>query len=148
MNLLTRRADFRPTTADAEDLTCEVVWSTGADVPRTDRIGPYIERLTMTTAAVDLTRIVGAPLLNCHHQRDLGDVLGVINAASVDGSQGVATVKFSQRAKSIFDDVAAGIVRQVSCGYHVSEWTAANEGGTRVRIATRWMPLELSLAAR
>ncbi len=45
----------------------------------------------------------------------------------------------------MFDDVARGILRQVSCGYHVAEWTAATENGQRVRIATRWQPLELSL---
>lgn len=143
--MITRRADFRPQTADPETLTAELVWSTGADVERRDRIGPYVERLRMDPEAVDLSRLIGAPLLNAHCHRDLGDVLGCVLDASVNGREGTATVRFSERARPIFDDVAAGILRNVSVGYHVAEWTAATEDGRRVRIATRWQPLELSL---
>lgn len=141
----TRRADFRPQSADPEALTAELIWSTGADVERRDKVGVYVERLRMEPDAVDLSRLRGAPLLNAHQQRDLSDVIGVVVDASVDGRQGVATVKFSERHKAVFADVEAGILRSVSVGYHVSQWTAANEGGTRIRIATRWQPLEISL---
>jgi hypothetical protein len=143
--MLTRRADFRPQSADPAALTAEVTWSTGADVERRDKVGPYLERLRMDPEAVDLSRLVGGPLLDGHRQGGTADVLGAVVDAAVDGRQGTATVRFSPRHKTIFDDVAAGILRSISVGYHVSQWTAANESGTRVRIATRWQPLELSL---
>lgn len=141
----TRRADFRPQTADPEALTTGLVWSTGADVERRDKVGPYTERLTMTPEAVDLSRLIGGPLLDGHRQGGTADVLGVVEAAEVADGVGIATVRFSPRHKAVFDDVAAGILRSVSVGYHVAEWTAAAEGGRRIRIATRWQPLELSL---
>lgn len=140
-----RRADFYPSSCDAAALTADLVWSTGADVERRDKVGSYLERLRMDAAAVDLSRLRGAPLLNAHQQRDLADVLGVITDAAVDGKTGTATVRFSERARPIFEDVASGILRSVSVGYSVAEWSAATEGGRRVRIATRWQPLEISL---
>ena len=39
LELLTRRADLAPATADPETRTVEVVWSTGAPVRRRDMAG-------------------------------------------------------------------------------------------------------------
>ena len=48
--ILTRAAPFEPSTFDAEKRTVQVVFSTGADVVRSDFEGPYIERLRWSRA--------------------------------------------------------------------------------------------------
>jgi len=45
VTLLTRRADLAPSSANRDDRTVEVIWSTGAPVRRRDMAGPYVERL-------------------------------------------------------------------------------------------------------
>jgi hypothetical protein len=60
-------------------------------------------------------------------------------------------VRFSARPKAdaIFQEVRAGIIRNVSVGYitHAAEELDRTRGQLRVVRATRWEPLELSLVA-
>jgi hypothetical protein len=65
----------------------------------------------------------------------------------VDGRQGLATVKFSERARPVFDDVAAGILRAVSVGYLVHSWGdgGESEDGVPIRVAVKWQPIEISI---
>ncbi len=146
-DLLTRRATLEPATADEAARTVEVIWSTGAGVRRRDAVGVYEERLSLDPAHVDLTRLVGAPVLDSHRQQSLDQVLGVVTAAHVDGV-GRATVKLSERAEPVWRDIRAGILRHVSVGYTVEGWqdSRGTDGG-RVRTAVRWTPKELSLVA-
>ncbi len=143
----TRRASLEPTTVDEAQRTIEVVWSTGAAVRRRDTAGLYEERLSLDPSSVDLTRFIGAPVLNAHRQDSLDNVLGVVTAASVDGVVGRGTVQLSERAEPIWKDIRAGILRHVSVGYRVQTWTDGTERGMRVRTAVRWTPLELSFVA-
>lgn len=87
LELLTRRADLAPATADREARTVEVIWSTGAPVRRRDMAGEYIERLRLDAAAVDLSRLKGASVLDAHRQSAVRDVLGSVREASVDGNR-------------------------------------------------------------
>ncbi|MGE5486415.1 MAG: peptidase U35, partial [bacterium] len=64
--ILTRTAAFEPSTYDTEKRTVQVVFSTGADVQRSDFEGPYIERLSMDPSAVDLSHLIGGPVLDNH----------------------------------------------------------------------------------
>jgi hypothetical protein len=143
---LTRRAPIEPATADAATLSVGLVWSTGAAVARRDARGPYVERLSLDPAAVDLSRLIGGPVLDSHRTGGLDDVLGTVTDAIVDGVRGFATVRISERHRAIFDDIRAGIVRQVSVGYTVAEWRDETDpaSGARVRTAIRWAPHELS----
>src|SRR5688572_1917255 len=105
--LLTRAATFTPSTFDKDKRTVQVVFSTGTEVSRYDFDGPYIERLSLEPSAVDLSELIGGPVLNAHNRFDLKDILGVVDAASVNGREGLATLRFSDRHEDIAKDVEA-----------------------------------------
>lgn len=147
IELFSRRADLSPATADRDARTVEVVWSTGAPVRRRDMAGEYTERLSLEPAAVDLSRLKGGSVLDAHRQSAVRDVLGSVREAAVDGKRGTALIQFSARpeVEPIWQDVLAGILRHVSVGYSVDEWSETNESGARVLTAVRWTPHEISL---
>lgn len=140
----------RPSQAAAAD-TFEVIWSTGAQVRRYDfwEGEEFYESLDL--AGADLSRLnAGAPVLNSHASHDLTNVIGVVERAWVDGSEGRAEIRLSPRPEvaGIRADIAAGILRNVSIGYaiHEIERTSATRKGDpdQVRV-TRFEPLEISL---
>ncbi|MGE3583043.1 MAG: prohead protease/major capsid protein fusion protein [Hyphomonadaceae bacterium] len=139
----TRAASLAPTTYDAESRTVEVNFSTFADVQRFDGRGPYIERLD--PKGLDLSRFIGASVLNAHAQRGLGDVLGVVLNAT---RKGIAKLQLSARedVAPFVADIAAGIIRHLSIGYRVTEIRESIDpkSGARVKTATRWSPHEIS----
>jgi hypothetical protein len=145
--LLTRRANLAPASADRDARTVEVVWSTGAPVRRRDMAGQYIERLSLAPEAVDLTRLQGASVLDAHRQSAVRDVLGNVQSAAVDGQRGTAMIRFSARpeVEPLWQDVLSGILRHVSVGYSVEDWSETTENGARVLTAVRWTPHEISL---
>lgn len=147
VTLLTRRADFSPASANSDDRTVEVIWSTGAPVRRRDMAGQYIERLSLAPEAVDLSRLQGASVLDAHRQSAVRDVLGSVRSANVDGERGTAVIKFSARpeVEPIWQDVMAGILRHISVGYSVEDWSETTQSGARVLTAVRWTPHEISL---
>lgn len=139
-------------TINAEARTAELVWSTGAAVSRRDwwTGKRYTETLSMDPAHIRMDRMQsGAPLLNTHGQWDLTDILGVVESASVDGGEGRATVKFSDRddVAGIWRDVQNGIIRNVSVGYmvHKYEITKDEAANTETWRAVDWEPMEISL---
>lgn len=145
--IITRRASFAPQSVNPDARTVDVTWSTGAPVKRRDVEGGYIERLSLDAEAVDLSRLIGASVLDAHRQTAVRDVLGTVRNASVTGEEGVATIQFSARSEvePIWQDVTAGILRHISIGYSVEQWADSIANGTRVRTATRWTPHEISL---
>jgi len=147
VELHTRRATLRPQSVNVEERNVEVVWSTGAPVRRRDMAGPYIERLSLAPEAVDLSRLEGASVLDAHRQTAVRDVLGTVRSAAVDGKRGTALIQFSARpeVEPVWQDVLAGILRHVSVGYSVEEWSETTENGARVLTAVRWTPHEISL---
>ncbi len=147
INLIARRGSFAPRSVDPDARTVEVVWSTGAPVKRRDLDGDYVERLSLDPEAVDLSRLIGASVLDAHRQTAVRDVLGTVRDAAVTGKQGIATIQFSARpeVEPVWQDVTAGILRHVSVGYSVEAWDESTEDGRRVRTAVRWTPHEISL---
>ena len=148
--IITRAATFEPTTFNPTARTVDVIFSTGAEVRRHDYEGPFGERLSMAPEAVDLTDFIGGPVLNSHNRYDVNSVLGTVEAASVDGKRGVATVRFGfgDAAETLAKNVQAGIVRSVSIGYTVAEHKVEKDSaGVRTKTATRWKPVELSFVA-
>jgi hypothetical protein len=146
--LLTRAGSIEPTSANRDARTVRVTWSTGADVQREDFRGRYVERLSMDPAHVRLDRLSGASVLD-NHDRYSGvrGVLGVVRSAGVTDGIGTAELQFSARAdvQPVFDDVCAGIVRNVSVGYSVAAWRETTDAnGMRVRTAIDWTPREIS----
>lgn len=146
------RAAFTPDTWNAESRTVDVVWTTGAPVQRRDWMTGqiYTEALAVTAEAIDLERLnSGAPVLDTHSSYALGDVVGVVERASVADGEGRATLRFSDRPEvaGIVADVASGILRNISVGYRVESWdiTPATRDAPELRTAVRWTPYELSL---
>jgi hypothetical protein len=147
------RAAVQPTTIDEKARTVELVWSTGARVRRFDwwREIPYDEVLSMDARHVKLDRLnQRAPVLDSHSAWRLSSVLGVVESARLEGGQGVAKVRFSEREDvgPIWDDIRAGIITQVSIGYTVRKWkreSPVKEGEVETRTAIDWSPYEISM---
>jgi hypothetical protein len=152
VELMTRRAaSFEPSSFDAENRTVDVVFSTGADVVRSDYEGQYIERLAMGPENVDLSQLQGAPVLDNHDRYSGVDaILGAVDNARVEGGRGIARIRFGSRPKAqgVAADVQAGIIRNVSAGYTVEKWEVSKRAdGMRIKTATRWTPKEISFTA-
>jgi len=144
--IVLRRAPLAATSWNQDERTFEVTFSTGSDVDRFDARGLYTERLALDQ---DWSAFIGAPVLNSHRRGDLTDVLGSVQKAwTVGGNREArAIVKLSRRADldPIIQDIRDGHLRGVSVGYIVHDWKEATEGGRRVKTATRWTPVELSI---
>jgi hypothetical protein len=148
--LFTRAASFAPSSFDAAKRSVNVIWSTGAARQLYDFEGPFTERLDMSPEAVNLSQLRGAPVLNSHDRFDVRSILGAVENPSVDGNQGIATLRFSERpeVQGIVQDIGAGIINRVSVGYSVQRWdTAKDAAGNRTKTATRWTPAEISFTA-
>lgn len=149
-HLQIRRAPvaIEPNSYDAATRTVTAVISTGAAVARYDFQGEFDEALAINAEAVDLSRIIGGPVLNNHARYAAGDVLGVVTECWVDGKRLLARLKFSGRADvaGILQDIADGVIRNVSAGYTVEKFEEAkSKAGRRTKTATRWTPREVSI---
>jgi hypothetical protein len=149
-----RAASVRPGSIDEKNRTAEIIWTTGATVRRwswTD--GEIDEELTVSGNSVRLERLnSGAPFLNSHDSYTLDSVLGVVvdGSARVQGGEGLATIRFSERAdvEPIWRDVVDGIIRNISVGYRVHKYEVEKRDGQRpLYRAIDWEPLELSAVA-
>lgn len=145
-----RSGSVRADSVNVEARTVDIVWSTGAEVLRQDwwTGKRYKESLSLDPAHVRMDRLnSGAPVLDTHDTYSLGAVIGVVEAASVDGKEGRATVRFARTPEvdPIWAKVEQGIVRNVSVGYrvHTYEKTERDDGPDEWR-ATDWEPMELS----
>lgn len=116
---------------------------------------PWVEILGHNADEVDLSRLnAGAPLLANHDRYSSGETsplasIGVVERAWLDGQIGRAEVRLSRRPEvaGLVQDIADGIVRNVSVGYQINERTLLKqnaEGPDEYRV-TRWTPMEISL---
>lgn len=141
MTIHLRAITPRPTTLNTEARTIEAIVSTGAETPRAG----YAERLDL--AAADLSRLVGAPVLDAHRSGSTRDQLGVIEAAELR-SEGIwVRMRFrsNDAAQAVLSDIGDGTLRGLSIGYSVSKWQDTSDGTRRIRTATRWTPVEVSI---
>jgi phage major head subunit gpT-like protein len=145
------RAVVREGSIDVEARTVELTWTTGAKGPRWSwDVGNYMEELEVSEQAVRMERLNnGAPLLNTHKADDLGDVIGVVERAWLEGTEGHALVRFSKRpdADVVFQDVVDKILRKISVRYSVHRYQITQEDEDKVPTyrAVDWEPLELSV---
>jgi HK97 family phage major capsid protein len=107
-----------------------------------------IEVLDHTPRAVDLTFLKSgnAPLLDTHDRyTGLAAQLGVVEDAWLEENRLYVTVRFgsSARAIEVRNDVASGIIRNVSVGYQVIDTTPVDIK-TGVYKVTKWRPYEAS----
>lgn len=141
MTIHLRAANMRPATFNAEARTIEAIVSTGAAVARPG----YTEVLDLR--GVDLARLVGAPVLDGHRRDTTRDQLGVIEAARMTPEGLLVVIRFreSTPAQAVMTDVANGTLRGLSIGYTIEQTREAKDGTKRVRTATRWTPIEVSI---
>ena len=141
MTIHLRAANMRPATFSAEARTIEAIVSTGAPVARPG----YTEVLDLR--GVDLARLVGAPVLDGHRRDTTRDQLGVIEAARMTPEGLLVVIRFreSTPAQAVMTDVANGTLRGLSIGYTIEQTREAKDGTKRVRTATRWTPIEVSI---
>ncbi|MEY2680686.1 MAG: hypothetical protein RL661_917 [Pseudomonadota bacterium] len=150
MPLMSVRAAPMPATFNRDNNTIDVVWTTGAQVRRYDWMdGPFIEELVVSPDAVRLDRLNGgAPVLDTHECEELEDIIGVVERAWLEGETGMATVRFSTREELLpyVQDIAAGIIRNVSVGYQVHQYevTRPTDGSMPIYRAVDWEPMEIS----
>ncbi|PSM20217.1 hypothetical protein C7T96_04000 [Nitratireductor sp. StC3] len=141
----TRRADFLPMTFDAEAGTVTAVFATETPVPR------YwgTEVLQCTDDAVDMSHLVGAPLLDSHNSLSVTAILGRVESARIKGRKLIGTLRFSdspegQAAKA---KIAEGMLRAVSVGYSILRHREKIDDDGKAEITvTKWRPHEVSLA--
>lgn len=156
MATIRRAATVSRETIDKDARTFEVIWTTGAAVPRrlydwaNDRVVDMEEVLSLKANAVRMARLASgrAPVLNAHSDWDLSDVIGVVDKASISASEGRATLRLSKREEvdPLWQDIQDGIIANVSVGYDVHRWQIDRQEGKReVWTAVDWEPLELSL---
>ena len=127
-----------PTDADTD--TFELSFSSETPVAR--QYGDEV--LSHAAGAVDLSRLNdSAPLLFNHNPDQL---LGVVDSARVVGSKGRATVRWgtSPEAAAKRQDVAIGVLRNVSVGYQINEMDQDEDGNY---VARNWTPVEISLVS-
>jgi hypothetical protein len=146
------RAAFVPSTLNEEARTVELTWTTGAQVRRTHwwTETQWVEELSLDSAHVQLDRLnSGAPLLANHNSYSLDNVLGVVERAWIEGNEGRAVVRFSERADvaPILADVKTGILRNISVGYVVHQFEKQKERKDDLPVyrAVNWEPMEISL---
>lgn len=151
-----RAAIMVPATVNNDKRTVDVTFGTEAHVLRYDWRNEqhFYEELGYNDGEVDMMRLTSgaAPVLDNHSSYGgARSVLGVVENARLEGVQGAATLRFSKRddVEPIYQDVLDGIVRTVSVGYRVSEYSDTGRkavNGYPILRATSWEPMEISLA--
>ncbi len=141
MTIHLRNLSPRPVTLDPNARTVEAIVATGADVPRRG----FVERLPMEN--VEMSRLVGAPVLDAHNASSTRDQLGVVAAAELlpEGLWVRILFRSNTSAQAVLDDIQNGTLRGLSIGYTVTDWEESRDGNQRIRTATQWQPIEVSI---
>jgi hypothetical protein len=95
-----------------------------------------------------LDELVGSSILNSHRYWDIEDVIGVIEAAAVEGDALNCRGRLSRRPEvaGIAQDLADEILRSVSGGFNrIEETLTLRDGLPPLVTVTRWQPCEASL---
>ena len=123
--------------------TVDVVFSAGAEYRQ------WWGREQLSIAGCNLERLNSrlSPVLLNH---DKGSVIGVVEGARIEGTEGIATLRFSKSAlgEEVYQDILDGIRGQISCGYqiHKYEIDETNERDPLFNV-TDWTPYEISVVA-
>jgi hypothetical protein len=145
------RAQLSEGSLNEETRTVEMVWTTGSKGLRHTFFGSYYEELSLDPNAVNLSRLADGthPLLAAHNDRSLDAVVGVVEKVWLTANEGRAIVRFAKDEISdrVFQKVKDKILRNVSVGYSVEEYTDVSNDNDEVPTyrATRWTPAELSI---
>ncbi|OAI25954.1 hypothetical protein A1351_15485 [Methylosinus sp. R-45379] len=134
---------------DPESHTVEGVFAAGSAVRRFG----FVEVLNMDPSAVDLSRVAQqqCKLLNSHNSYDIGNILGVVEEARIEGGRLVGRVRFAQTPQGQLAEgmVARDELNGFSVGYSITRWVMVQEDDTGLQTwrADQWTLLEVSLCA-
>jgi hypothetical protein len=147
LDLIRRDAAARPSTWDPDSNTVDAVIASTTPVARRDGKGAFNEVLDVNGA--DLSRLIGASVLDGHQAGGVRSIIGVVKSAHVEGNTIIATLQMSSRPEldPIKRDIADGVIRHLSVGYSIEQTKETTEAGTRTRTATKWTPREVSFVA-
>lgn len=117
---------------------------------------PWNETLGHNPEECDLSRLNGgAPVLANHARCAGGETsplanIGIVERAWMENGKGYADIKLSRRPElaGLLQDLADGIVKNVSVGYQIQERTLTKQnadGAPSDYRVTRWLPMEISL---
>jgi len=111
--------------------------------------GQFDESLRVDESSVDLSKIIGGPVLKDHENRT-DSVIGTVTDAWIEGPNVVGTFRFHETptADDYFARVQRGELRSTSVGYD-AKYVESNslEEGVPHYEARNWTPLELSIVA-
>lgn len=142
----TRRMSFNPKSLDEGAGTVEATFATETPVRRW--YGSEI--LHCRDSAIDLSRLIAAPVLDSHDRFSINSVIGRVESARVAGNKLVGVFKFSDgpEGQAAKRKVAEGMIRSVSVGYELIEVDdKRNAEGDTERHVTKWRPYEISLVS-
>lgn len=137
--------------ADNQKRRVDVIWSTAQRIRfYSYELGEYDLTLGLEPENVRLDFLQrGGPVLNSHSQGDVDDVLGKVESASVNGIEGRATLRFSNRAEvdAVWGDVQSGVLKNVSVGTRLHKLEDISEEGDSIPhyFAADHEPLEISI---
>ncbi|MCY0149857.1 Mu-like prophage major head subunit gpT family protein [Hoeflea sp. G2-23] len=137
-----RAAPLRASTWNAEELTFDIILSTGAAVER----GGFTEILDLSGATWPET----IPLLDSHRSGSLDDNIGDVTNIRLEGAEIIGTAKLSkhsEKAKRIAAELSESRKFAASIGYDVGQWSEATTGGKRTLTARKFHILECSLVS-
>jgi hypothetical protein len=144
-------ADLNP--ADESRLV-DLVWTTGQKGLRTTRDGfQYYEELSVDPKSIDVSRMVGNPLLASHDTKNLDSIIGVIESVTIDpiAKEGRASVRFAKDdySERVFQKVKDKIIRNTSVGYRIDDFKDVSIAGDDIPTfrAEKWTPFEISLVS-
>lgn len=152
MGTLQSRALIQPSTLDQQTREFDVVFLTEQLVTRFGWVEDYDELLVCEPSAIRMDRANrGLPVLDCHRSDSVFHQVGrTVKVWLNDQRQLCARVRLSQRKEmaGLLQDIADGIVKDISGGYEVYKYEREERGKDERPIyrAVDWMPTELSFA--
>lgn len=134
---------------DEENRVITASISSEVPVPRSSWFSdPWLEILGHKRGEPKLERLnSGAPVLY-NHQRTRSDRIGVVESAKLVDRKIECQLRFSKREdiNDIWQDIADGVLRNISVGYVINERTLTREvkGEPSEYRVTSWTPMEVS----
>jgi len=146
------RGTFRPSTLNEKERTVEIVFTTGEGGRRYDWYEgvEYIEELDVTPQSVRTNRLdKGLSVIDNHNSYEgIDGVFGVTEDYRFENGELIGTARFAsdEDSEKRFRKIVDGILRHVSLGYIVHEYTKSRGKDDRLDTyrATDWEPTELS----
>ena len=152
------RTSDAPTVREGADGNTVLALSFSSETPYTRSSWfdePWVEILGHKSSEVDLSRLnSGAPVLANHDRGATASTspmasIGVVDKAWIEDGVGRAEIRLSRRPEiaGLLQDIADGIVRNVSVGYQINERTllrSHSDAPDEYRV-TSWTLMEISL---